>query len=116
VIKITLQHYIFDFALSHIFNKYVDEFAISKYITFHDLNKSHLSQYLNVFDDGSKTYKEGVCYGRTIVNIQIVSANHVGRRAYNQYSYYVMIRIKTESNYYPVIVLPFTEDCTAMLK
>lgn len=120
MIKITLQHYIFDFALSHIFNKYVDEFAISKYITSYDLNKSHLYKHIEVFDDGVESYKEGSKwhYGHTIVSMQIVPETQVKhlRRADIQAMYWVLLRLKTESNYHPAIVLPFIEDCTAMLK
>lgn len=120
MIKTTLQHYIFDFALSHIFNKYADEFVISKYITSYDLNKSHLYKYIDVFDDGIKVYKEGSewLYGHIIVNMQIVPESQVSHfmRENTQASYWVVFRMKTDFNYSPAIVLPFVEECTAMLK
>lgn len=120
MIKIILQHYIFDFALSHIFNKYVNEFAISKYITSYDLNASHLYKYIEVFDDGVKSYKEGSKwhYGHVIISIQIVPENQVKHlmRADIQTSYWVILRMQTESDFYTAIVLPFMKDCAAILK
>lgn len=120
MIQTAIRHYIFDFALSHILDKYVTEFSFSKYITAHDLNKSDYYKYLDFFDDGVQSYKEGSKwhYGHTILRMQIVPEDEVGHlmKPKVQSNFWVVFRMRTESDYYPAIILPFVDGCTAIFK
>ena len=120
MIKTAIRYYIVDFALSHVFDTYIREFKFSKYITHYDLNESYLYKYLHEFNDGVESYKEGSKwhYGHTVVNLQIVPENEVGHlmKPDIKSDYWVVLRMRTKADYYPAIVLPFVDDCMAMLK
>lgn len=120
MIQTAIRHYIFDFALSHILNKYVTEFSVSKYIKACDLNKSHYYKYLNFFDDGVESYKEGSKwhYGHTVIKMQLVPEDEVGHlmKPKVRSDFWVILYMKTEFEYHPAIILPFVDGCSAILK
>jgi len=123
MVKTAIQHYVIEYALKHLFEKYTNEFTQSKYITYKDLNKTHLYRYINEFNSSYGLMLVGGSLNRNIIiqSMQIVQYSDIkhilnGAYTFNSDVYYVLVSAVRKNGSSCIAKYPFLYGSSAILK
>lgn len=134
MIHTIIKHYIIDYVLNNLFDKYTNEFTESKYITYEDINKSHLYKYISMFIHGDETViesKKWVDNNYLVVDyMQIVTFDDIKHLisfkepidfsiiypSWRLCNFFILVKFKSDGSISPATAIPFDEFSSAILK